>query len=203
VTAVFLDHVWLGPLVWALLYVSDYTLTLTCARLHQAGARDKIVIDGSYEITPFYQRDIDALRRVSPRFIAVLIIGFAAMCAADAAWAASMPELFAFLLGTQLLVQFMVHVRHVRNYVLFRAMSTDAVHGRIGYARPLMLKMSAIEIWTFAAMFAMLFFFTGSLFVLGGAVSCALLGRKHWSLMTQTRASPRTAPAATAAPPAC
>ena len=76
----FLDYLWLGPMVWAVLYISDYYLTLTCARLYQAGAREKMAFEGSYEITPFYQTEIDALRRVSPRFILILVISVIWLC---------------------------------------------------------------------------------------------------------------------------
>ena len=60
---------WLGPPVWACLYVSDYFLTIACARLYRA--QDRIVFEGSYEITPIFQADVNALRRISPRFLAI------------------------------------------------------------------------------------------------------------------------------------
>src|SRR5258708_24418110 len=47
-------------ILWGLLYVSDYALTITCARLY--GRQKTIVFEGSYEITPFFQRDINSLR---------------------------------------------------------------------------------------------------------------------------------------------
>lgn len=41
---------------------------LACARLYRG--QDKIVFEGSYEITSTDQADVDALRKVSPRFVA-------------------------------------------------------------------------------------------------------------------------------------
>ena len=52
-------HAWPGMVLWALLYVSDYALTITCARLYKQ--QQTIAFEGSYEITPFYQRDIEIL----------------------------------------------------------------------------------------------------------------------------------------------
>ena len=52
----------------AALFISDYVLTLACARLYRG--QDKIVFEGSYEITSTDQADVDALRKVSPRFVA-------------------------------------------------------------------------------------------------------------------------------------
>jgi hypothetical protein len=57
---------WPGLFVWVVLFISDYTMTLICARMYQAGAKEKLVIEGSYEITPYFQKDIDSLKVVSP-----------------------------------------------------------------------------------------------------------------------------------------
>ena len=70
---IFLQNLWPWLAIWVVLYISDYTLTLTCARLYQRGVRDKIAFEGSFEITPYYQRDIDSLRLISPRFILALL----------------------------------------------------------------------------------------------------------------------------------
>jgi inorganic pyrophosphatase len=66
-----MEPLWLGPLAWAVLYSSDLILTITCARPYQA--QHKIVFEGSYEITPFYRADVNALRYFSPRFLLVLV----------------------------------------------------------------------------------------------------------------------------------
>ena len=70
----FLDRLWPGLIAWTVLYISDYSLTIMCARLYQAGANQKMAFEGSYEITPYYQRDINSLRRLSPRFFAALLL---------------------------------------------------------------------------------------------------------------------------------
>jgi hypothetical protein len=62
----FFESLWPGLAFWAVLYISDYYLTLTCARLYQRGVREKIEFEGSYEITPYFQADIDSLRAISP-----------------------------------------------------------------------------------------------------------------------------------------
>ena len=66
------DSSWLGPLLWVAVYISDYLMTLTCARMYQA--QQTIVFEGSYEITPLFQADVNALRRVSPRFVIALLV---------------------------------------------------------------------------------------------------------------------------------
>jgi hypothetical protein len=45
-----------------------------------------------------------------------------------------------------------------------------------------MLAMSSLEILSFAGLFTVIFVFTGSPFVLGGALSCGVLAIKHQRL---------------------
>jgi hypothetical protein len=166
--------------VWSVLYVSDYVLTITCARLYRAGVNEKLVLEGSYEITPYFQRDIDSLRLVSPRFLAMLVLGAGMLSVIWLLARRSLPGLYNFSLGSMVLVQLTVHVRHIRNLFLFRAIiNTDGVRGRIEYSRPLMLRMSAFELLTFSGLFSLLFVFTQDWFMLGGATLCLSTAVKH------------------------
>jgi hypothetical protein len=179
----FQDRLWPGLIVWTALYISDYSLTVACARLYQAGARDKIAFEGSYEITPYYQRDINSLRLVSPRFLAALLLSLVLL---SAVWWLAVhisPPLYSFAIGAVILLELALHMRHFRNLLLFRAIvGSDAVRGRIEYPRPLMLRMSSFEFFAFSGLFAVVFLFTGNWFVLGGAVSCLSLAGKHLRL---------------------
>jgi len=176
---------WPGVLFWAALYISDFLFTMVCARLYQAGAGQRIHFEGSYEITPYYQKEVDALRLFSPRFILVLVCASAVQFAL---WWLTMkalfvPQLYFFGLGAMVLVQLTVHVRHLRNYFLFRAiLAGDGITGRIEYARPVMLRMSAVELFAFAAAYAVIYLMTASWFVLGGVVVCISVGINHRQL---------------------
>jgi hypothetical protein len=119
---------------------SDYLLTITCARLYRGGVCEKVVLEGSYEITPFFQRDIDSLRRISPRFVAMLFVSAGRLAAVWFLSSQSVPELYAFASGSMILLQLTVHTRHLRNLFMFHAMSkSDCVRGRTEYSRPLHL----------------------------------------------------------------
>jgi hypothetical protein len=118
--------------LWGLLYVSDYALTITCARLYRQ--QQTIAFEGSYEITPFYQRDIDSLRVVSPRFVFILSLTLGAL---GFLWklntSSPAPELRQFVLGALVGALLAVHMRHFRNLVLFRSISnTELVRGHPG-----------------------------------------------------------------------
>jgi len=123
--------------------------------------------------------------------VTVLAIGVVTFYVTGRGLAESSPDFYSFLLGALILLQLTVHIRHVRNYILFRAMSTtDEIRGHLVYARPLMLKSSSIEIAMFAVMFAVLFILTGSPFVLGGAFGCTVVAVQHWNLMHRARRVP-------------
>jgi hypothetical protein len=182
VPELFFKHAWIGIPFWALLYISDYTLTLICARMYQSGVRDKIAFEGSYELTPYFQRDIDSLRVISPKFVAALLT--ISILLTILWWLAqlSTPAIFLFVLGAFICSQLCVHIRHIRNYYMFKAASTDAVRGRIEYSRPLSLRVSSIEMLSFSGLFLILYLSTGSFFILGGVVSLITIATKHSKL---------------------
>src|ERR1044071_9161736 len=126
---------WPGLFVWVALFVSDYTMTLLCARMYQAGVKEKMVFEGSYEITPYFQKDIDSLKAISPRFLIALAGNVLLMTVIW--WCARLlevPKLYNFTLGAVILIQLVVHTRHWRNYFLFRAMlAHDSIRGRLEY----------------------------------------------------------------------
>jgi hypothetical protein len=188
----FFSNLWPGLAVWVLLYISDYALTIKCARLYRIGVCEKLVIEGSYELTPIFQRDINSLRRFSPRFLAMLFISSSLLAIVWSLSAQSVPEMYVFALGAMILPELAVHTRHLRNLSTFRAMlDSDCVRGRIEYSRTFILRMSAHELLVFSAMFLLIFVFTQSWFVLGGAATCLSTALKHRRL-AQREASKAT-----------
>jgi uncharacterized membrane protein YjjP (DUF1212 family) len=97
--------------------------------------------------------------------------------------AQSQPEVYEFALGAMILLQLEIHIRHLRNLFLFRAINcTDAIRGRIEYSRTLLLRMSSSESLAFSGLFFVTFMFTLSWFILGGAISSLSLAMKHRKL---------------------
>ena len=175
-------------LVWSLFYVSDYALTLKCSRLY--AAQQTIRFEGSYELTPTFQKDIDSLRVVSPRFLFALLLTLGML---GFLWLLNeqspAPFLWQFILGCLICVQLAVHTRHLRNLLLFRSInSSNSVQGRIEYARGLLLRMSSWECFVVSGFFLVLFGFTRSWFILGGVVQCFVTGIKHYRLASRFQA---------------
>jgi hypothetical protein len=171
---------WPGLLIWTLLYISDYRLTIICARLYRAGANEKVVFEGSYELNPFFQKDIDTLKALSPRFVFVLLFAASLMTFVWYLTRDSVPQMYEFLLGALILIQLTVHLRHLRNFFTFRAMrNSNDVRGRIEYSRPFILRMSFSELLLFSGFYLVLFAFLQQWFFLGGAAGCLSAGIRH------------------------
>ena len=174
------DYLWPGLLLWIVLYISDYTFTIVCARMYRAGVNEFIAFEGSFELTPYFQKDVDSLRRISPRFIVALIATLTTLVAlwmlSRLVWAAG----YAIGLGALVLTEAAIHTRHLRNYFLFRRiLAGGAVKGRIEYNRPAMLELSAYELFAVAGVYLLIFVATVDPFVGGGVAGCLSIAAKH------------------------
>jgi hypothetical protein len=182
------NSLWPGLVIWLLLYISDYALTITCAKLYRAGVSDKIVFEGSFELNPVFQRDVDALKTVSRRFVFLWIFTDMLLSFIWVLTRQVNPDLYVFVLGSWILLELTVHVRHLRNLFLFRGFSDpSAVRGRIEYTRAFMLRNSAAELFVFFALYLAIFAFTQSWFLLGGATTCLFTAVKHTLLARAAR----------------
>jgi len=179
---ILLTNPWLTVLLWFLLFLSDYTLTLYGARLYQSYGKEYISVRGSYELTPMHQEAIDNQRLPSLRLllllaasgVLILVFWYLSVQILDYFWA------FLLLAGGVILREVVVHARHIQNIAIYRAARIPgALTGHIDYARWLVLRQSALELWVFAGILLLVFLFSGSLFVAGGALGCALTGLQH------------------------
>ena len=194
--------------LWAILYISDYSLTILGASLYQKNARQHIAFEKSYELTPLFEKDINTLRRVSPRFVVALL---ATSLALWFIWASAVqsgmdPQLFEFLLGAMLLLEIAVHMRHIRNIFSFSQMKfANSASGKVMYARWMSYRLSAVEMLSFTAVYLFFFGLVGRWFFLGGAVTCLGTFGYHWLLSERAKRASSGPPAsggeAAASPP--
>jgi hypothetical protein len=181
----FEDQWWPGLLLWAAIYSSDFIATIMSARLYRMQAKDHFVFEGSFEITPSFQKDVDSLRWVSPRFLIALVCSCLVLLAIwwlshrDPPW----PDGYLFFLGALILMEAAVHMRHLRNLFLFRsAFGPAGIRGRIEYPRKILLRLSSFEFLGFSVLYFVLFVATRSWFLLGGSLACLGVANTHRAL---------------------
>jgi hypothetical protein len=171
---------WYGIILWMILYTSDYYLTIFSAR----GFREisHFQFEGSFELTPHYQKDIDHLRPVSKLHIIllfaysllILIVWWITRLSTYLEWA------YPLYLGMFLLLEVAVHLRHLRNVGLIREIKKNGgVEGQITYRKWLSYRISARELYIYATLFSLVALLTYSLFFLGGAIICYGTGFRH------------------------
>jgi hypothetical protein len=181
------DNLWVPLGLWAVLYVSDYTLTLYGAQLYQGRAKEHLVIEGSYELNPYFQQEVNQLRPISLRFLVALLASCLLLLIVRGL-ADDWPWLFVFACGGLILMEAAVHCRHLRNIATFRQMNRgEGVRGRIEYSRWFTYRTSAVDMFAFAAIFLALAVIVRSWFCLGGTASCTGLAVRHYLQSNRTR----------------
>jgi hypothetical protein len=180
-----LHNIWLVTSIWGFIYLYDYYLTLYSARLFRAHLIEHIVIEGSYELTPAFQKDVDNLRLISLAFLWRLIISLPIL---SLLWWLStafldLPQSFYLGSGGLFLREAVAQLRHLRNIALANFSKTEGgLRGRIEFARWFNLKLSSVEFISFGMFFALISLLWGSWFFLGGAIFCLATALQHWTL---------------------
>jgi hypothetical protein len=176
----------------AVVAVSDYALTLWGARLFRE-SQGHITIEGSYETVPLFERDINAGRLISVRFLIVLIVmvGIIGIAAKFRQAMEIDDRLYLFLTGFLILIEVPIHVRHMSNIVRYSLLRhPDAAEGKLTYTRWYVLRISSVDFFSFSGLFWLGYAGTGSWFVLGGALRCVLFGA--FQLVLSWKAGGRT-----------
>ncbi len=179
---------WYGVIIWIILYISDYYITIYSAR----GFREigHFQFEGSYELTPQFQKDVNALKPISRRHITLLILISALIILL---WrltkrASLFPQSYLLFLGIFLFMEVAVHFRHFRNLFLIREIMKDGgVEGQISYRKWLSYRISAFEFYMFSALFLIIAGLHSSFFFLGGAIACFAIATNHGKLAKKAK----------------
>jgi hypothetical protein len=181
---------WPGVVLWIILYISDYYLTVYSAR----GFREigHVQFEGSFELTPQYQKDINALKPVSKLHITLLILY--SLLIVFIWWLTKQllffPWTYLLYLGMFLLMEVAVHLRHLRNVSLIREVRKHGgIEGQISYRKWFTYRVSASEFYTFSILFLIIALLEYSPFFLGGAIMCWGTGFKHSRLARKAKSS--------------
>ena len=180
-----------GVILWIILYVSDYYLTISSAR----GFREigHVKFEGSFELTPQFQKDVDALNPVSKRHLVWLVLS--SLLIVLIWWLTKhllfFPWTYLLYLGMFLLLEVAVHLRHFRNLSLIREVRKHGgLEGDVKYRKWLSYRISASEFYVYAMLFLVIAALTYSPFFLGGAIMCLGTGFKHSRLANKAKSTP-------------
>jgi hypothetical protein len=182
---------WIGIILWIILYISDYYLTVYSARgFRQIGY---FKFEGGFELTPQYEKDIDELRPISRLHIILLILYSLIILAIwwVFVYYLGLPWAYLMYLGMFLLLEVAVHLRHLRNIFLIRELKRDGgVDGQISYQKWFSYRVSAFELYLYFALFLMVAALELSPFFFGGAIMCFCTGFKHTRLAKKAKLNP-------------
>lgn len=185
---------WPGLILWTLVYFSDYAMTIASARKYRSNPH--LEFEGSYELTPQFEKDVDALKPISTRHLLFLLLTNLILLVLW--WLFSLlgaARGFSLILGMFLLMEVGVHFRHYRTYhSLSLNESKGGLEGKISYRRWFLFSTSAFEFICFSALFLLTAVLTNSLFFLGGSIACLSLAinhhRRYRALYKQTITNP-------------
>jgi hypothetical protein len=188
----------LVALVAVATFVLDWSLTHVGAAASRK-VRDRYAFEGSYELNPTWQADIDAGRRFTWRMVGVAVALAALLLAMR--YAVELGELdpafFAFAAGAVLLIQAPTIMAHATNLQMFRGLADpSAVTGSITFNRWLIVRQAASYLIRFAVLWLLLWVPSQQAFFLGGALACAMFGVRLARLPTATRPAKASAAAA-------
>jgi hypothetical protein len=192
----------LVALVAVATFVLDWSLTHIGAAASQK-VRDRWASEGSYELNPTWQSDVDAGRRFTWRMVGVAVALAALLLAMRYVVELGEldPPIFAVAAGAVLLLQAPTIMVHANNLQTFRDLADPtAITGSVRFSRWLVLRQAAWYLVRFAALWLVLWVPSQQAFFLGGALSCLLFARRLAMLPGAARGS--AAPAAASSAPA-
>jgi hypothetical protein len=176
-----LNNLWFDLLLWLAIYASDYSLTIYQMSLYHRGMQGEVQHEGSLELNPYFQADVERQRKFSLRWF--LMAFLTSLMLASVWWLSvrglGLPGFFWFVLGMLYLLQAAVHVRHLTNIVFFRQILRGEASGKIEYSMKGSLLTSAGQFIGFAILFFLCFLLTTQWFFLGGAFACTSLSLNH------------------------
>ena len=171
-----LDSLPVAIVLWLAVYAADYYLTLYGRQLWLKNAQAFLRFQGSYELNPYYQKDVDANKRVSRRFIFMLVFGLIWM---TFAWGATrylnIPQVFPAWVGYLILMEVVALSSHVQNIRLFKSAAiSGAVEGQISYARWVSMDGTGWKFAYWGLIFLIIALLMNNWFFAGGMFSCTV-----------------------------
>jgi len=174
-------------------FLADYVLTHLGAQAAH-GVRDRWSVEGSYEMNPTWERQIDSGRWFSWRVLFVaaslaVLLGAVRLLVQPGLFGLG-PAFFGFAAGLILLLQAPVLIAHATNLQTFRDLADPtAVQGGLHFRRWYVYRQGASYVLRFGILWLLLWIPSQQAFFIGGAVSCLLWARRMAQLGEAARPS--------------
>jgi len=176
------DNPWLVALLWALLSIFDFSATMIYSKAYRDFLSANVMYEGGVmEMNPAFEKDVQQLRWLSPRYIVSMLFIVLLI-----AWAGSwFPMLwFESLAGAALLLVLITDLRHIENLsmVWFLKADPSSFKGRIEQSYALSQRRIAVGIFNIGVLYLIVYFLVWRVFFIGGAVICTLFAVRHYLL---------------------
>lgn len=184
-----INSVW-SILFWAVLYTSNHLLAVFSGQMSEKGAERHLVYEVDRLALPVAQKSPAQRTLFSGRFLLSLAL---MMLMLTFFWYSRdnplyFPGLYEFVLGGMLLLQGVAHIRYARQLtLLWYAQASQGIKGQVEFSAWLDYRQSAFELLAFGVLYVMIYFLTGRVFFLGGAVLCLITGLAHFRHSNRTR----------------
>jgi hypothetical protein len=175
-----ISNPWLLALIWAAMYVFDYSSTLWLVHAYETTFSRYIHYEHGLELNPNLEKEIASRKRFSPKFMLLLSLVVAIILLSPL-----VGRLFTeFLAGATLLTWSFVNIRHLRNYayVWFMKRKPDAIGGQQTQSYWYMQKMLSADAFTFGLLYLFLALLTLRIFFFAGAATCIALALRAYRL---------------------
>ena len=183
-----IENVWFAITLGVIAYATNYYLALKEIFLYHAGAKDYVIFQDIYDLKTILPELTAKRRRINTQLLTGVLL-----CAigTGVTWLICIqqynrPDVFSALMGGLILLEAARIMRRVRNIVLFRdAPNGKALKGKVEYSPRIAHTLFYVEMYSFAALYLLLFFTTASWLFFGGAATCFLAGHRErdWTVV--------------------
>lgn len=178
-------HPIVTALIWAVMYVFDYSATIWFARLYHQSLKRHFTYEGGVEMNPVFEKDVANLRLISPRFL--ILLSLMALILILFGWLDPFNPLlgsFEFMIGAFLLMWTFIDLRHLRNlyFHLHLKNRPESVDGHIRQSYWLNQRLISYDAFMFGVVYGLAWLASGQQFFLGGAFVCLALALRHFLL---------------------
>jgi hypothetical protein len=176
----------IAALIWAAMYIFDYTATLWFSRLYHNNPDRHFTYEGGVEMNPVFEKDIASMRWVSPRFLLLLCLLTALLVFLGRLDPAG--ENFEFVLGAFLLLWTFMDLRHIRNiyFYLHLRLRPGSMDGQIKQSYWLGQRLISYDAFASGLVYGLGWLVSARPFFAGGALVCTLLAVRHFFLANRT-----------------